>query len=349
MSETTRTAETGGTPNLPPERAGAVRLSSHEAAEARPLWQVILIRPEMMTLLLLIIAFAVASELSPFFADVTFILESATFYTEFAIIALVLTLIIISGEIDLSPAAMMAFSACVFAALFQAGIPIGLAMIASLITGALMGAFNAMLVLRFQLPSIIVTIGTLTLYRGLAQVLAGDRSISGFPGWFIGIDWKYWLGIPIPVIIFAGVALVLGIFLGFTVTGRQIYQIGTSPEAAKHAGIRVRRIKLGLFVLLGVMSSVAGMLTASRLASVRYDMATGGELQMVLMVMLGGTYIFGGRGSIAGTFLAAWLLIVIATGMNVANIPITSQLIVTGFLLIVAIIATNAIYARTQR
>lgn len=324
-------------------------LSSHEAAAARPLWQVVLIRPEVMTLVLLFVAFGVATRLSPFFADTTFILESATFYVEYALIALVLTLIIVSGEIDLSPAAMMAFSACVFAALFKAGVPIGVAMGASVVTGALMGAFNGMLVLWFQLPSIIVTIGTLTLYRGLAQVLAGDRSISGFPSWFIGIDWKYWFGIPIPVVIFVVAAIVLGVFLGLTVTGRQIYQIGTSPEAARHAGIRVRRIKMGLFVLLGVTSSVAGMLTASRLASVRYDMATGGELQMVLMVMLGGTYIFGGRGSIAGTFLAAWLLIVIATGMNVANIPITSQLIVMGLLLIVSIVATNAIYARTQR
>lgn len=324
-------------------------LSSHEAAAARPLWQVVLIRPEVMTLVLLFVAFGVATRLSPFFADTTFILESATFYVEYALIALVLTLIIISGEIDLSPAAMMAFSACVFAALFKAGVPIGVAMAASVVTGALMGAFNGMLVLWFQLPSIIVTIGTLTLYRGLAQVLAGDRSISGFPSWFIGIDWKYWFGVPIPVVIFGVVAIVLGVFLALTVTGRQIYQIGTSPEAARHAGIRVRRIKMGLFVLLGVTSSVAGMLTASRLASVRYDMATGGELQMVLMVMLGGTYIFGGRGSIAGTFLAAWLLIVIATGMNVANIPITSQLIVMGVLLIVSIVATNAIYARTQR
>lgn len=322
---------------------------SHDVAPARPLWQVLLIRPEVMTFVLLLGAFAVASQLSPFFADTTFILESATFYVEYAIIALVLTLIIISGEIDLSPAAMMAFSACVFASLFNAGLPIGLAAVASVITGALMGAFNGMLVLRFQLPSIIVTIGTLTLYRGLAQVLAGDRSISGFPTWFIGIDWKYWFGVPIPVVMFLAVTVVLGIFLAFTVTGRQIYQIGTSAEAARHAGIRVMRIKMGLFILLGVASSFAGMLTASRLASVRYDMATGGELQMVLMVMLGGTYIFGGRGSIVGTFLAAWLLIVIATGMNVANIQITSQLIVMGFLLIFSIIATNAIYARTQR
>ncbi|MDP1730972.1 MAG: ABC transporter permease [Devosia sp.] len=320
-----------------------------DAAAARPRWQVLLIRPETMTLALLIGAIIVASNLSPFFSDLGFILESSTYYIEYALVALVLTLVIISGEIDLSPAAMMALSACVFAWCYQAGVPIELSMAASLVAGILMGLVNGILVIRFQLPSIIVTIGTLTLYRGLAQVLAGDRSIGKFPKWFNGIDYRLVFDVPVPVILFIVASIVLALVLGTTVVGRQIYQIGTSEVAARHAGIRVRRIKTGLFVLMGIVSSIAGLLTASRLASVRYDMATGGELQMVLMVMLGGTYIFGGRGTILGTFLASWLLVIIATGMTVANIAVTSQLIVMGLLLIVSIIATNAIYARTQR
>lgn len=319
------------------------------AAPARPRWQVLLIRPETGTLLLLIGAVAVAANLSPFFSDLRFILESSTYYMEFALVALVLTLVIISGEIDLSPAATMALSACVFASLLQSGLPIGLAIPAGLATGALLGAFNGLLVVGLQLPSIIATIGTLTLYRGLSQVLAGDRSITGFPDWFIGFDWRTLGIVPYPVIVFVIAALALAVLLGMTVLGRQIYQIGASEIAARHAGVRVRRIKFGLFVAMGLTSALAGLMTASRLASVRYDMATGGELQMVLMVMLGGTYIFGGRGGVLGTFLAAWLLVIIATGMNVANIPVTSQLIVMGLLLIVSIIATNAIYARTQR
>jgi rhamnose transport system permease protein len=204
-------------------------------------------------------------------------------------------------------------------------------------------------VIGFRLPSIIVTIGTLTLYRGLAQVLAGDKSIGKFPTWFNGINYREFLDIPVPVHIFTITSIVSGLFLGTTVVGRQIYQIGTSEIAARHAGIRVRRIKMGLFVTTGLVCAIAGLLNASRLASVRYDMATGGELQMVLMVMLGGTYIFGGRGTILGTFLASWLLVIITTGMTVANIVVTSQLVVMGFLLITSIIATNAIYARSQK
>jgi rhamnose transport system permease protein len=276
-------------------------------------------------------------------------MESSTYYFEYSIVALVLTLVIISGEIDLSPASMMALSACVFAASFQAGAPIWLAIIASLASGLLMGLFNAVLIIGFRLPSIIVTIGTLTLYRGLAQVMAGDRSIGHFPGWFNGINYREILDIPVPVYIFLIASILVGLFLAVTVAGRQIYQIGTSEIAARHAGIRVRRIKMGLFLAMGLTASIAGLLNASRLASVRYDMASGAELQMVLMVMLGGTYIFGGRGTILGTFLSSWLLVVIATGMTVADIAVTSQLIVMGILLIASIIATNAIYARSQR
>lgn len=332
------------------ENATTENVAGKESAPSRPLWQVWLIRPEVMTLFLLIAATIGATMLSPFFADIHYILESFTYFADYALVALVLTMVIISGEIDLSGAAMMALSACIFGVAYQAGLPLPVACIASVLAGALMGAFNGLLVIRYQLPSVIVTIGTLTLFRGLAQVIAGDKSIGKFPQWFIGIDYRYFLEvIPIPVLIFFLAAIGLAIVLGSTALGRQIYQIGTSPVASHHAGIRVNRIKMGLFISMGVVSSLAGLLTASRLASVRYDLAIGAELQMILIVMLGGTYIFGGRGSIAGTFLAAWLLVILATGMTVANIAINAQLTVMGLLLIISIIATNAIYSSTQR
>ncbi|MCX5516405.1 branched-chain amino acid ABC transporter permease [Kaistia algarum] len=323
--------------------------AGREAAIAKPRWKIWLIRPETVTFLLLIVSAIVASHLSPFFADAGFILESSTYYVEFAIVALVLTLVIISGEIDLSPAAMMALTACLFGTAYKAGAPVPVAMAVSLLSGLALGAFNGFFVTVLRLPSIIVTIGTLILYRGLAQVLAGDKSIGSFPAWFVGIDYRMVGIFPVPVLIFIAVSILLGLFLSITIYGRQIYQIGTSETAAIHAGIRVRRIKMGLFLASGLTSSIAGLMTTSRLGSVRYDLATGGELTMVLIVMLGGTYIFGGRGSILGTFLAAWLLVIIATGMTVANIAINAQLTVMGLLLIVSIIATNWIYARSQR
>ena len=319
-----------------------------DAAPARPRWQALLIRPETMTFLLLVVGIYAGSQLSPFFLDINYILRSFTLYSELAIVALVLTMVIIAGEIDLSPAANMALSACIFAWAQASGIPIPVAIVIGLAAGLVMGLVNAVMVIRLQLPSIIVTIGTLTLYRGLAQVLAGDKSIR-VPEWFIGVDKIMILGIPLPVVLFIVLAIVLGIVLGGTIFGRNIYQIGTNEVAARHAGIRSARIKFGLFLLIGFVSAVAGIMTASRLGSVRYDLALGGELQMVLMAMLGGTYIFGGRGTILGTFLAAWLLVIVSTGMIVANVLPAVQLVVLGSLLIVAIIATNLIYSRTQR
>ena len=321
---------------------------STASAPATPRWQTLLIRPETMTFLLLVVGIFAGSQLSPFFLDINYILKSFTLYSELAIVALILTMVIIAGEIDLSPAANMALSACLFAWAQASGIPMPVAIGIGLAAGLLMGLLNAWMVISLQLPSIIVTIGTLTLYRGLAQVIAGDKSIR-VPEWFIGVDKIMILGIPLPVVLFVVLALVLAVILGGTIFGRQIYQIGTNETAARYAGIRSARIKFSLFLLIGFVASVAGIMTASRLGSVRYDLALGGELQMVLMAMLGGTYIFGGRGTILGTFLAAWLLVVVSTGMIVANVLPAVQLVVLGGLLIVAIIATNLIYSRTQR
>lgn len=322
--------------------------TARDAAPPRPLWHIILVRPETMTLTLLIIGIFAGSLLSPFFLDINYILRSFTISSEFAMVALLLTLVIIAGEIDLSPAANMALSACVFAFLQQAGVPMPVAIGAGLLSGLAMGALNAFMIIGLQLPSIIVTIGTLTLYRGLAQIIAGDKSIR-VPEWFIGVDKVMVAGVPLTVLLFVLLAIVLGIVLSGSIFGRHIYLIGTNETSARHTGIRSARVKVVLFLAVGLLSAVAGLLTASRLGSVRYDLGLGGELQMVLMAMLGGTYIFGGRGTILGTFLAAWLLVIVSTGMIVANVLPAVQLVVLGALLIVSIVATNLIYSRTQR
>ena len=322
--------------------------STGPAAPARPAWKVALIRPEVMTLFLLALSVVAASQISEFFLDISYILRSFTLYSEIALVALILTMVIVAGEIDLSGAANMALSASLFAWAQASGVPMPLAILVGLLAGLAMGALNAFMVIALQLPSIIVTIGTLILFRGLAQVLAGDQSIR-VPDWYIGINEVMILGIPVPVVIFALTALALALVMGLSIFGRQIYLIGTNEVAARHAGIRTARIKTILFLLMGLVSAVAGLMTASRLGSVRYDLALGGELQMVLIAMLGGTYIFGGRGTILGSFLAAWLLVIVSTGMIVANWLPAWQLCVLGALLIVSIIATNLIYSRAQR
>ena len=172
------------------------RVSALDAAAARPRWQVILIRPETMTFVLLVAAVIVSSLLSPYFLDINYILASFTLYAEFSLVALVLTIVIISGEIDLSPASNMALSACLFAWTYRAGLPMPLAILVGIGSGMLMGVINGLLVIGLELPSIIVTIGTLTLYRGLAQIIAGDQSIR-LPQYFIGINTYLIAGVPV--------------------------------------------------------------------------------------------------------------------------------------------------------
>ena len=322
--------------------------SALDAAPARPLWQVILVRPVMLTVLLLILEPIVASVFWPQSLDLGYILSTFTLTAPLALMALVLTLVIIAGEIDLSPASSMALTACVFAWVLQAGVPFPLAVLVCIGLGLVLGLFNAFLVVYLRLPSLIATIGTLTFYRGLAQVLAGDASIK-FPEWYMGLNLVTVLGIPVPDLIVALAAILLALLLSATIFGRQIYQTGTNEIAAQHAGIRTRMIKTTLFVALGVVAALAGMMFTSQLGTVRYDLGLGGELQMVLMAMLGGTYIFGGRGSILGTFLAAWLLSIMTNAMNTASWLPATQFCLLGVLLIVSIIATNFIYSRTQR
>ena len=161
-----------------------------------------IITPEWVALLLLSISIIASIQLSPFFADLAFIMDSATPYVEYGLIAIILTLIIISGEIDLSIASMIALTAVIFGTVYNAGFGMPLSVFIALISGVLCGLFNGILVTKLKIPSIILTIGTLTLYRGIAQSLASDFSLGGYPSWFIGIDYRYVGIVPIPVIIF---------------------------------------------------------------------------------------------------------------------------------------------------
>ena len=191
----------------------------------------------------------------------------------------------------------------------------------------------------------IVTVGTLALYRGLAQVLLGDHAVTGFPESFYGLDMRY-VGntpIPYPLVIFLILAVIFGLVLHRTSFGRTVFAVGTNQDAARFAGIAVDRVKVICFTLTGLMAALGGLLMTSRLASARYDMATGWELDVITAVVLGGTDINGGVGSILGTVLALFLVGILRSGMGLANVKIEYQLIVIGSLLILSIIIPNVI------
>jgi rhamnose transport system permease protein len=262
---------------------------------------------------------------------------------EIAIMALPLTLIVITGEIDLSVASMLGLSGAVMGQLHSEGWPIGLAMVAALVVGALGGALNGVLVARLGLPSIAVTIGTLTLFRGLAEIILGARTITDFPTSLTNIG-----VVPVPgtqlsysTVIFVVLAIVFGVVLHATGAGRAIVATGLAPEAAQFAGIRVNRIKFGLFMLSGVMCALAGILFTLKNASVSYDAGTGLELNVVAIVLFGGVSIFGGRGTIIGVVLSVIIFGTLQQVLTQMQVQPEVQNIIIGGLLLVSVILPN--------
>ncbi len=300
-------------------------------------------RPESITVLLLVAAFAVSCLLSPYFLDLFFIFDSTSLYIEIGILALAMTFVVISGNIDLSVASGLALVAVVTAILHvQLGLPMELVVVLALLFGTLLGLFNGLLVAKLGLPSLAVTLGTLALYRGVAQILLGDHSLSGFPDWFVGADFVKAGGlIPLPLIVFIALAVLLGLVLHKTVFGRYVYAVGANEAAARYAGIPVDRVKIAVFALSGLMMGVGALLMVSRLGVARYDLAIGHELAVVTTVVLGGVHIYGGRGALVGVALALFIIGFLRTGMGVANIRSESQLVVVGILLLVAVALGN--------
>jgi rhamnose transport system permease protein len=253
-------------------------------------------------------------------------------------------LIVITGEIDLSIASMLGLAGVVMGELFKHGWNIWLAMAAALVVGAVGGAFNGFLVTRVGLPSLAVTIGTLTLYRGIAQVILPTDTIGGFPTGLANIGVVPIPGTQVPwsILFFAMLAVVIGVVLHATPLGRAIFAIGSSQEAAFFAGIRVKRIKFWLFVLSGYLSAFAGILWTLRFASARYDAGVGQELYVVTIVLLGGISIFGGRGTIVGVVIAVAVLGSLQTALTLALVSAQEQQIVVGGLLIASVVVPNA-------
>lgn len=300
-------------------------------------------RPEAVTFLALVLSFGVSALLSPYFLDAYFLFDETSLFMELGILALAMTLVIISGNIDLSVASGLALVGAVTAILHvKAGVPMGLVIPMALLFGCGLGLFNGLLITRLRLPSLTVTLGTLALYRGLAQILMGDHSISGFPQWFLGADYVKAGGlVPLPLLLFLVLALLTALLLHKTTFGRYVFAIGTNEAAARYSGMPVERVKLTVFVLSGLAMAIGALLMLSRISVARYDLALGNELAVITAVVLGGVHIFGGRGTIPGVVLALFVIGFLRSGMGVANISSQSQLIVIGLLLLFSVAVGN--------
>lgn len=299
---------------------------------------------EALLVALLLIGIVIGSVLSPYFLS-SFNLEYALLSNimEIAIMTLPMTLIIIAGEIDLSVASVLGLTSVVLGLLWARGYPMWLAIGAGLLVGLVAGCLNGLLITKLALPSLVITIGTLALYRGLAYVVLGDQAVSNFPIAFTNLGFGTMPGTQLPwsSLVFALLAVIFVVLLHFSRWGRQLYAIGNSKEAARFSGINVNRVKLALFMLSGVVASLAGIIFTARFSSARPDNAVGFELYVVTVVLLGGVNIFGGRGSLLGVMLAIFIVGVLQNALSLVNINGDIQSLAIGLLLIFSVLGPN--------
>lgn len=285
-----------------------------------------------------VLIFIANSLASPYFLD-AWNLSDATFnFTEKAMIAFAMALLIIAGEIDLSVAAIIALASTAMGYAVQMGVGTPGLVAIGITTGLACGAFNGFLVAALRLPSIVVTIGTMSLFRGISYIVLGDQAFGKYPADFayFGQGYVFWV-FSFEFILFLAVALAFAILLHKTNFGRHVYVIGNNPLAARFSGIPVERVKFILFLLTGLMSGIAAVCLTSRLGSTRPSIAQGWELEVVTMVVLGGVSILGGAGTIIGVVIAAFVMGLVTFGLGLLNVPGIVMSIFIGLLLIITI------------
>ena len=293
--------------------------------------------------LLLIAVLIFGTSVSPQFLTSANLFNLGLSNGEVAIMVLPMTLIVIVGEIDLSVASTLGLSSTMVGYLFARGWPMPEVIVVVLALGLVLGAFNGLLVTRLGLPSLAVTIGTLALYSGIAEIVLGPRIVSSFPAAYtaIGVNAVPHTDLSYSAVVFVVLIVVFAVLLHATGLGRKIYAIGANQEAALFAGIRVKRIKTGLFVLSGVVCSAAGILYTFRLSTAEYSNGAGLELSVVAIVLLGGVSIFGGTGSMLGVALAVVVFSGIQNALLLTNFPQEATGLVTGGLLLASVLIPN--------
>ncbi|MBD8608779.1 ABC transporter permease [Aeromicrobium fastidiosum] len=310
---------------------------------AKALWQRVLLTREFAVIALLLIVFFYSRSEIPNFDGPLTIYYLLLDVAPILLIALPMTLVIITGEIDLSVASVVGLSSVLVGDLHQGGMSIPMAALVAILVGVLCGAFNGFLIAYVGLPSLAVTIGTLALYRGLAVGLLGTTAITDFPEKWTDLakdrigDSSY----PVIVIPILVLVILFVLLLHFTPFGRGVFDIGLNDEAAHFSGVNVARTKFWLFVMAGAVSAFAGIYFTLRFGSSRGDNATGMELQVIAAVLLGGVSIFGGRGALHGVLAGVLLIGVLQSALRLDDVSANVINIIIGILLIASVMSTS--------
>jgi rhamnose transport system permease protein len=301
-----------------------------------------LIRHETFLALLLIAALVVLSFQSDRFFTVSNLLNQGRLMTEIGLVAIAMTFVIATGGIDLSVGSILGLVAILTGVFWQnVGMALPLAALAAIAVGTFAGFVNGVIITRFSVPPLIATLATLALYRGLAEGISQARSVRGYPDWFYVLGQGEAMGVPTQLWILFLAAIVASIILAYTRWGRTVYAIGSNEIASRFSGLSVERTKLALYTASGFAASVAAVIFVSRVSTTRSDMGTGIELDAITAVVLGGTSIFGGRGTVAGTVIGLCLIQALKNGLSLAGVKGDGTIMLIGAVLILAILASN--------
>ncbi len=316
-----------------------------KSTKKMPIWR-ILMQWEVILFFMLVTVIVVNSKLSPYFLDLNNILRTTFNFMEKAIIVLPMMFIIICGDIDISVAGIIALSSCFMGLASQyLGVGTPALIFIGLLTGLSVGALNGLIITKIGVPAIAVTLAGLFLFRGIAYVILGDMAVTTYPKSFAYLGQGY-IGntrIPFELVLFIILAIIFGIVLHKTTYGRKLFAIGNNSTAARFFGINVNRIRFFNFALIGLFSGLASVLLTSRIGSTRPNIATGWELEIITITVLGGVYIFGGAGNILGVVISIFMVGLARFGMGLVNVPGVVMNIAMGFLLIIAILLPSSL------
>jgi rhamnose transport system permease protein len=308
-----------------------------------------LLRHEAILAVLLVLALAVLAMQSDRFFTVENLLNQGRLMAEVGLVALAMTFVIVTAGIDLSVGSILGLVAILLGVFWQKlGIPLPLAMVLGVVVGGVAGLVNGIIITRFRVPPLIATLATLALYRGLAEGISQARSVRGYPEWFFVLGQGEVLGVPTQLWIFLACAIVAAIVLGMSTFGRATYATGANIVAARFSGIPVDRTILLIYTVSGLVAGLAAIIFVSRVSTTRSDMGTGLELDVITAVVLGGTSIFGGRGTIIGTLLGLILMQALKNGLALAGVKGDGTIVVIGLILIATIIISNLVRRDTD-
>jgi rhamnose transport system permease protein len=310
-----------------------------------------LLRWEWILVGLIILASFLNIILSPHFLDPVNLFDMTFNFMERGFLTLTMIFVIISGNMDFSIASNAAMSSAVLGKVYLATGNIWIGLLAGFCTGLIAGMINGLIVTKIKIPAFVATLGTYALYRGITWIILENVAITNLPQdfTFFGQGYIPVTIIPIPLVVYLLMLIPCALILHRSTFGRYTFAIGGNKEACRYAGVKIDKIVMTIFIASGLMAALAGAFMSARFASIRADMATGMELDVVIAVVLGGVSINGGIGTLPGIVLSLFLLGIVRFGMNLVNIPAQQQIIVTGLLLIVSVYIPQVIHRLTIR